>query len=88
MFCCIRLPGPGHCIALAMFTPVLIWNERHGWVSFIYQSGRGFVYRGADAALHVGNVLVNAAGQAVWISLDLCAPGARRLAGAAGGAPA
>jgi hypothetical protein len=67
-------PWAGAFIALAMFTPVLIWNERHGWVSFIYQGRHGFVSRGADAALHVGNALLNAAGQAVWISPWIVVP--------------
>ena len=26
--------------ALVVFTPVLIWNARHGWVSFLFQGGR------------------------------------------------
>ena len=56
-------PWAGALIALAMFTPVLLWNAEHGWVSFAYQGGRGF----AQGGLHVGNALANAAGQAVWI---------------------
>jgi hypothetical protein len=70
-------PWAGAFIALAMFTPVLIWNAKHDWVSFIFQSGRGFVYLSQDAAqsvLHVGNVLANAAGQAVWISPWIVVP--------------
>jgi len=56
-------PWAGALIALAMFSPVLIWNAQHGWVSFVYQGGRGV----ARGGLHVGNALANAAGQAVWI---------------------
>ncbi len=56
-------PWAGAFVALALFTPVLIWNARHDWVSFAYQGGRAV----AGGGLHVGNVLVNAAGQAVWI---------------------
>jgi hypothetical protein len=70
-------PWAGAFVALAMFTPVLIWNAQHDWVSFIFQGGRGFVYLSQDAAqsvLHVGNVLVNAAGQAVWISPWIVVP--------------
>ncbi len=35
-------PGPylAMAIGLAMFSPVLIWNARHGWVSFLFQGGR------------------------------------------------
>ncbi len=56
-------PWVGAFIALAVFTPVLIWNARHAWASFMYQGGRGIPQGG----LHVGNALANAAGQAVWI---------------------
>ncbi len=56
-------PWAGALIALAIFSPVLIWNAEHGWVSFAYQGGRGL----AQGGLHVGNALANAAGQAVWI---------------------
>jgi len=68
-------PWVGAFIALVIFTPVLIWNARHDWVSFAYQSRHGFVYqvgRGAsEGGLHIGshvaNVLAEAVGQAVWI---------------------
>ncbi len=56
-------PWTGALITLAIFSPVLIWNAQHGWVSFGYQGGRGL----AQGGLHVGNALANAAGQAVWI---------------------
>src|SRR5262245_42136621 len=26
--------------AAAIFLPVIIWNEHHGWVSFVFQAGR------------------------------------------------
>jgi 4-amino-4-deoxy-L-arabinose transferase-like glycosyltransferase len=64
-------PWIGALIALGLFTPVLIWNARHNWISFAYQSRHGFVHQaGQNAApsmLHVGNFLIDAAGQAVWI---------------------
>ncbi len=56
-------PWAGALVALAIFSPVLVWNAQHGWVSFAYQGGRGLAHGG----LHVGNALANAAGQAVWI---------------------
>src|SRR4029077_15265071 len=35
-------PGPylGSAIGLMLFSPVLIWNAGHGWVSFLFQGGR------------------------------------------------
>jgi hypothetical protein len=34
-------PYVAAAIALALFLPVLIWNARHGWISFRFQMGRG-----------------------------------------------
>ena len=56
-------PWAGALVALAIFSPVLIWNAQNGWVSFVYQGGRGL----AQGGLHVGNMLANAAGQVLWI---------------------
>jgi 4-amino-4-deoxy-L-arabinose transferase-like glycosyltransferase len=42
-------PGPyvALAIAAALFAPVLVWNARHGFVSFVFQSTRGLdQYRG------------------------------------------
>ena len=40
-----RLADPGPYLALAiaglLFSPVLLWNARHHWVSFLWQSTRG-----------------------------------------------
>ncbi len=33
-------PYVGAVLALAIFSPVIIWNADHGWVSFIFQSAR------------------------------------------------
>jgi 4-amino-4-deoxy-L-arabinose transferase-like glycosyltransferase len=58
--------------ALLVFSPVLVWNARHGWVSFAFQSGRAsghFYLLGPIAAL---------AGAAVyflpwiWLPLIIC----------------
>ncbi|MDR3566016.1 MAG: glycosyltransferase family 39 protein [Negativicutes bacterium] len=56
--------GPYLAIALAalLFPPVLIWNFEHGWVSFLFQSGRG-----VPTGFNLGNLLANMAGQAVWL---------------------
>lgn len=37
-----RQPWPyaGAVLALAIFSPVIVWNADHGWVSFIFQSAR------------------------------------------------
>ena len=36
-------PYLGGVVALAMFSPVLLWNAEHGWASFIRQFGRARV---------------------------------------------
>jgi hypothetical protein len=35
-------PGPylAAILGLGVFSPVLVWNARHGWVSFLFQGGR------------------------------------------------
>ena len=42
-------PYLGGALALAMFTPVVLWNAQHGWISFAAQFGRveagGFTLR-------------------------------------------
>ncbi len=64
--------------ALLLFSPVLIWNARHGWISFLFQGGRAsghFFPFGPLAAL---------AGAAVfflpwiWLPLVCCGIGALR----------
>ena len=38
----LRQPGPYVALAVGLlgFSPVLIWNAQHGWVSFLFQGGR------------------------------------------------
>jgi len=58
--------------ALVVFTPVLIWNARHGWVSFLFQGGR------AEGRFNpLGPVLTLAGGALfllpwVWLPLVVC----------------
>lgn len=61
----LRHPGPylGAVVALAMFTPVVLWNREHGWVSFLFQGGRA----AGKGGLHVGALLTNIGAQAAWV---------------------
>ncbi len=58
--------------ALVVFTPVLIWNARHGWVSFLFQGGR------AEGRFNpLGPVLTVAGGALfllpwIWLPLVVC----------------
>jgi hypothetical protein len=70
-----RLTEPGPYLALLIaglcFTPVLIWNAHHQWVSFLWQGGRGTAYEG----IHLDWLVHNLSGQAFellpWIWLPL-----------------
>ncbi len=58
-------PGPylGAALAFAIFSPVVIWNWNHDWVSFVFQGQRPFEYTGLD----LGSLLETIAGQAALI---------------------
>lgn len=62
----LATPGPylGTLIALACFTPVLIWNAQHGWASFAFQGSRA---EAAAAGMHFDTFLANIGGQAAWV---------------------
>lgn len=55
-------PWLGALLALAVASPVLIWNMRHDWISVGFQVGRA-----TGSGLHIGYVLANLAGQALWL---------------------
>lgn len=53
----LRTPGPWICLLLAQVVslPVYVWNARHGWASFAYQSaGRAEEARGFDPDFFFG----------------------------------
>jgi hypothetical protein len=83
-------PGPWLAVAVAAacFTPVLLWNAQHHWVSFLWQGSRGTVWRG----LHLDWLVHNLSGQAVellpWIWLLLLVEPFRALRGAGEELPA
>jgi 4-amino-4-deoxy-L-arabinose transferase-like glycosyltransferase len=58
--------------ALAMVMPVLIWNARHGWVSFLFQGGR------AEGRFKLLGPVLTLAGGAlfllpwIWLPLVVC----------------
>jgi len=49
-------------IVVALFTPVLAWNEAHGWVSFAFQGGRAL-----PAGFSVTRALAAFAGQLLYL---------------------
>jgi 4-amino-4-deoxy-L-arabinose transferase-like glycosyltransferase len=58
--------------ALAIFAPVLFWNARHGWVSFLFQVGR------AEGRFNPLGPVLTLAGSAlfllpwIWLPLIVC----------------
>jgi hypothetical protein len=58
-------PGPylGAALALAMFSPVLIWNWHHDWISFGFQGQRAIEFEGINFL----SLLETIAGQAALI---------------------
>jgi len=56
-------PWLGALLALAIASPVLVWNFRHHWASFEFQAARA----GPGGGLHPQYVLANIAGQAIWL---------------------
>jgi 4-amino-4-deoxy-L-arabinose transferase-like glycosyltransferase len=59
-------------VALVVFSPVLVWNAGHGWVSLLFQGGR------AGGSLHPLGPLIAIGGQAafllpwIWFPLVWC----------------
>ena len=76
-------PYAGAIVAIALFLPVIVWNEQHGWVTFAFQGSRarllGISLWGPLAAL-VGQALFLLPW--VWLWLVVC------LAKAIAGGPA
>jgi 4-amino-4-deoxy-L-arabinose transferase-like glycosyltransferase len=55
-------PWLGAVLALAIASPVFVWNLQHHWASFEFQGGRAL-----PGGFHPGYVLANIAGQAIWL---------------------
>ncbi len=67
-------------LALALLAPVIVWNARHGWVSFAFQSGRAA--HGLDVSPRALGEILAALGAQVgamtpWIAYPLVAGLAR-----------
>lgn len=55
-------PWLGALLALAIASPVLVWNIQHDWISVGFQVGRA-----SGTGVHIGYVLANIAAQALWL---------------------
>jgi 4-amino-4-deoxy-L-arabinose transferase-like glycosyltransferase len=83
----LREPGPyvACVVATLVFIPVLIWNARHDWISFVFQLRHGLAAPNGSALLaawkHEGDLLGGQAGLASPIVfVMLCIAVARGLA--------
>ncbi|HKY95374.1 MAG TPA: glycosyltransferase family 39 protein [Kiloniellales bacterium] len=56
-------PYAAAAVALLLQAPVLLWNWRHGWISFAFQGGRAVDSGGLDWERFLGAIL----GQAIWV---------------------
>jgi hypothetical protein len=71
----LATPWPYLAIAVAavIFMPVIVWNEQHGWISFVFQAGRA-----GPREFQLWAPFVALAGQAlfllpwIWLPLVLC----------------
>jgi hypothetical protein len=71
-------PYAAGVLAFVLFLPALIWNARHGWVSFLFQGGRagGHFYPFGPFAALGGAALYFLPW--IWLALVMCAIGALR----------
>jgi 4-amino-4-deoxy-L-arabinose transferase-like glycosyltransferase len=68
-----RKPGPylACAIAVAMLSPVLIWNIQHHWVSFSFQGERAVDLTGINLTALITNILGQAAFIGPWLWIPM-----------------
>lgn len=72
-------PWVAAAVAALVFSPVLLWNAQHGWISFLFQAGRA-----GSGHLRPWGPLLTLAGSAlfllpwIWAGLVLCGATALR----------
>lgn len=73
----LRRPHPylGGWLALLIFTPVLWWNDLHGWISFAKQGGRAADWSPGRALQFLGELLGGQIGLATPLIAVLAAAG-------------
>ncbi len=65
----LRRPEPyaAMLLTLALFSPVVVWNARHAWVSFAFQLGRAGSPHAVSLWHRLGALGANIGGQAAWV---------------------
>lgn len=65
----------GGAVAVAVFSPVLIWNAGHGWASFAKQGGRAGDWEAGQALRFIGELIGGQAGLVTPLVFVLCVAG-------------
>ncbi|HEX2943143.1 MAG TPA: glycosyltransferase family 39 protein [Rhodopila sp.] len=68
-------PWAACLLGFLLFSPVLIWNQRHGWAGFIKQGGRVDDWRPARAIGFLGELIGGQIGLATPLIFALCMAG-------------
>lgn len=65
----LRRPEPyaALAVALALFSPVVIWNAQHGWASFAFQLGRNTAPPQVTLVHRIASLGQTLGGQALWV---------------------
>ncbi len=66
-------PWVAAAVAILMVMPVVVWNARHGWVSFGFQGGRGAPATGLKPAQMLQMALGEIAYLSPWLAVPLIA---------------
>jgi 4-amino-4-deoxy-L-arabinose transferase-like glycosyltransferase len=66
---CLRQAGPylAALVGFALFTPVIVWNFRHGWASFLYQGNRAGGFHGLRLAMFLEALIAQILYLTPWI---------------------
>jgi hypothetical protein len=64
-------PYVAGAIALAILTPVFVWNARNGWLSFAFQSGRGLPEHQVNPSHLLGMIAGQIALLLPWVFIPL-----------------
>jgi 4-amino-4-deoxy-L-arabinose transferase-like glycosyltransferase len=77
----LRLPGPYLAVATGMsvFSPVVLWNATHGWMSFAFQGGRASGFHGIQPVFFLEALVAQFLLLTPWTFLLLIAVAVRLL---------